>query len=94
MEDDGVAFSPDRIANLAWPIEHSVKPIPLIGADVNDSRYLPSVLIDSASRTSGIRFRRRYLSAANEAITRASSTLYMCIYIYTCVCVCILASDI
>lgn len=37
------------------PIEHSVKSNLLIGVDVNDSRYLPSVLIDSANRTSGIR---------------------------------------
>lgn len=44
-----------RIANLTRPIEHSVEPILLIGVDVNDSRYLPSVLIDSANRTSGIR---------------------------------------
>lgn len=49
------AFSRDRIANLTRPIEHSVEPILLIGVDVNDSRYLPSVLIDLANRTSGIR---------------------------------------
>lgn len=49
------AFSCDRIANLTQPIEHSVESNLLIGVDVNDSRYLPSVLIDSANRTSGIR---------------------------------------
>lgn len=49
------AFSCDPIANLTQPIEHFVKSNLLIGVDVNDSRYLPSVLIDSANRTSGIR---------------------------------------
>lgn len=48
-------FSCDRIANLTQPIEHFVESNLLIGVDVNDSRYLPSVLIDSANRTSGIR---------------------------------------
>lgn len=44
-----------RLENLAQPIERYVEPNLLIGVDVNDSRYLPSVLIDSTNRTSGIR---------------------------------------
>lgn len=78
------AFSWDRIANLTRPIEHSVEPILLIGVDVNDSRYLPSVLIDSANRTSGIRLDGAICQRQMRRLHAPARRRYIYIYIYTC----------
>lgn len=72
------AFSWDRIANLARPIEHSVEPILLIGVDVNDSRYLPSVLIDSANRTSGIRLDGAICQRQMRRLHAPARRIYTC----------------